>query len=183
MATALTPRFWIDFCEARQSIGDRHQVIFGGESQGICVRCSRPLLRIAVIERPIAVKLGITARARVELVSCGGCVGWEGGELFFQHDDDGSAVAFAANEDDEAVEPESNEDLGLERDHLDQMVVELAAADAASSTGCERIGYTFLGGSPHWLQSAHRTSCARCRRRMRFVGQFDSELPSGSDVN
>lgn len=67
------------------------RVSFGGMSSGECSRCGEALHRLIDFD-PLPQGLGVSGLARLDIVTCLSCLGWEHQPLFYRHSEDGCAV-------------------------------------------------------------------------------------------
>lgn len=154
---------------------------FGGAAQGLCNTCGQPLHHLLTLD-PVPKGLGVTRVARLQLVTCLSCLGWEEETLFYKHVR-GAPLPIgydgAVDYDGPFKEPE------FPSGPLRKTTVGLVPADRRWrwqdwALANSRENMHRLGGHPAWIQSAAYPECVQCKRRMAFLLQLDSELPSAA---
>ncbi|WP_374583752.1 hypothetical protein [Pseudoduganella sp.] len=144
---------------------------FGGPGSGTCGVCGGRLHHLLEIPEHRA---GLSDRATlVALQACLSCLGWSRPVLHYRHGECGAITALDKG-------PDTPE---FPAQPLRECVVALAPTPArwrwqdwALSNSRENLHR--LGGHPTWVQSAGYPDCPCCSRKMRFILQLDSGLPS-----
>jgi hypothetical protein len=153
---------------------DVASVRFGGAGRGECPCCGQPLHHLLTLEENLDAH-GISGLKSVSLETCMSCLGWEETELFLQHDQDRPPRVL--NEVDEVREPEfPARELAETAVGLCPTPMRWKWQDWALANGRENLHR--VGGYPSWIQSAEYHDCPRCKQKMRFLLQLDSELPT-----
>lgn len=145
----------------------------GGRGAGDCTSCGGRLHHLLTLD-PVPTGLGVTGLDTLSLVACLSCLGWEQERMFFAHDAHGTASGLG---DAKRITPQFPA-KGLEpaRVHLVPTPSRWHWQDWALSNSRENLHR--LGGSPCWIQGAQFPVCPRCSRRMGFLLQLDSNLPT-----
>ncbi len=159
----------------RPADSQAHRVRFGGGSPGHCACCGEGLHHLITLE-PVPESLGVTGLGRLELATCLSCLGWEQPQLFYKHGDDGQPqqTGYAGAR----ITPE------FPASGLRAAEVELARlsprwqwqVDPACSGGFLNVHR--VGGHPCWMEGADYPLCPACGKRMLFLLQIGSGLPT-----
>lgn len=145
---------------------------FGGRSDRACAVCGGGLHRL--VSLPPLPGPHFEGVGPAEIVSCLSCLGWSEPILHFVHDASGRARPTGYGGGLRTPEHRAGP--------LREATVDLAATpkrwarqrwEDADGQNLNRIG-----GSPSWIQDAEVPRCCDCRKRMRFLLQLDSELPT-----
>ncbi|MDG0872578.1 hypothetical protein L5D93_08740 [Paenibacillus thiaminolyticus] len=145
----------------------------GGHSEAACPICGGRIHRLFTLD-PIPAGLPVTGMPRLTLSVCLTCLGWEEGELFYRHDEQGEPHPCPTEA--EPHEPQFPTPALLEtRVKLIPAPVRWRTQDWALSNGRENL--CRVGGMPTWIQDAQYPSCPECRETMAFIAQLDSDLP------
>jgi len=150
---------------------------FGGPDRGRCAVCGRGLHHLVTLPRRVAVAGPGTAGLGV--ATCLSCLGWQQPQLFFRHDGRGAPTPLAAT----SAEARGVEEA-LRGEALRPARVRLCATPARWTRqpwgDSDGQNLNRIGGRPSWVQDSERFTCPACRKRMAFLLQLDSELPTAT---
>jgi hypothetical protein len=155
-------------------IPDAPKMQFGGRSSSHCASCGEALDHIITLE-PVLDTLGITSLERLELATCLSCLGGEQQPFFYKHDQNGQP-----------------QQIGLEGTPLTPQfpsvalkptVVQVAEISPRwrwqSDTYSDDVENLHrVGGDPCWIQYPEYPTCPECSKRMIFLLQIMSGLPT-----
>src|SRR6266446_5636011 len=157
----------------------RHRAVsgsisFGGQGEGECAVCGKTMHRLLRLD-PVPPDLGVTDRAILDLETCLSCLGWEQPQLFYHHDHQGRAKNIGY----EGPVKVPQFPMGPLR------ATQVLLIDAGPRWRWQDWGHSNsrenlhrLGGHPCWIQGADYPKCPTCHRRMQFLLQLDSDLPT-----
>lgn len=162
---------------ATPAADDRNETaMFGGRLAAPCSVCGQPIHRLLTLER-IPDGVLIASLSRITLGVCLSCLGWEEGELFCVHDEQGEPYPHPSAAGTEPQEPQ------FPAEALRDAMIKLVPAsgrwqtqDWALSNSRENLNR--LGGMPSWIQGADYLHCPHCSEKMAFIAQLDSDLPT-----
>jgi hypothetical protein len=147
---------------------------FGGQSQGRCACCGGELHHFITLE-PIPATLKITGLEQLELATCLSCLGWEQQRLFYTHDQNGQLQQ--AGFDGARIEPQFP---AVAFKPTEVQIVQISPRwqwqNDAASNGRENLNR--VGGDPCWIQDSEYPTCPECGKRMVFLLQITSDLPT-----
>jgi hypothetical protein len=145
---------------------------FGGKQKGVCAICGGGLHHLITLPQIPGRAFGTIGS--LTIATCLSCLGWSEPVLSFEHD--------------AAAAPRATGFTGSRRapeflaQGLRPATVHLSATPArwkrqrwedADGQNLNRVG-----GRPTWIQDPEMFKCPRCRKRMTFLLQLDSELPT-----
>jgi hypothetical protein len=150
---------------------------FGGCIKNLCACCGGALHRFMVID-PIPDNLGITGLSRLELATCLSCLGCSHPVFFYAHDKAGAPQQIGYSG--AYVEPEFPAVAFKETEvQITQLSDRWRWQNDAMSNSRENLNR--VAGEPCWIQDSEYPSCPECNRRMKFILQLDSDLPTVDD--
>ena len=146
---------------------------FGGRASGRCAVCGEGLHHLITLPSlPGAAFEGLGAEG-AEIATCLSCLGWSEPALFFEHTSPGETRATGYSGGRRSPEQRA---AGLR-----PTTVHLGVAPAPwrrlKWEDADAANLNRVGGRPSWVQSPEPIRCCRCRKRMGFLLQLDSELP------
>lgn len=148
--------------------GEDVECIFGGHLPGQCGLCGGRLHRLISLPEGAA-----PCRTPLTLATCLSCLGWERPFLAYRHGLEGLPTPLERGE----VLPQFPAVAIME---ATVRVVRTPSRwrwqDWALSNSRENLSR--IGGHPSWIQSAEYPKCPSCGTTMRFLAQFDSDLPT-----
>ena len=151
-------------------------ITVGGQSDGTCPFCHdelRQLLDLPVV--PAEEPADRAAPGPLRLVACLSCLGSEIDTLFYDHVN--TRVPVGLNPEGRTTTPQFLAGpLRETKATIVRIADRWAVQDWGFSNGRENLHR--VGGEPSWIQSAEYPKCLRCSRRMRFIAQLDSDLPT-----
>lgn len=147
---------------------------FGGTSNSFCGICGKQLHRIIELES-LPSSIGVNSRTKLELSTCLSCLGWSEPNLFYIHDENGKPTSIGYEG--AKIEPEFLSDA------LKECKIEISLTPQRWITqdwglSNSRENLFRIGGSPCWIQDAEYLECPKCHKRMSFLMQLDSEIPT-----
>jgi len=143
---------------------------FGGTDSGQCDLCKGPLHHLLTFPGAL---LRLSGPSPLTLSTCLSCLGWVKAPLFYRHSEDGRPVPLDAGD----AEPEFHTGpLKETLVHIDATPARWRWQDWELSDSRQNLHK--VGGYPCWVGSAYYPACPDCNKRMRFILQLDSELPT-----
>lgn len=151
-----------------------HRISFGGMGSGVCSLCGQTLHRLLAFD-PLPQEVAATGLARLEIVACLSCLGWQDQPLFYLHDEQGAPenIGYGGP----PMQPEfPARPLKVCEGWLAETPRRWRRQDWALSNSRENLNR--VGGEPCWIQNAEYPNCPSCRQMMTFLLQLDSDLPT-----
>jgi len=151
---------------------DAVEAEFGGEISSDCGNCGDKLHRL------VEIPSGILGNEAITLATCLSCLGWEEHTLFYRHDSFGKPESLTIRE--EKCVPEFKaEPLKSATIRLTPTPERWLLQDWGLSNSRENLNR--VGGAPSWIQDSEYPRCPHCDTTMKFIAQFDSDLPTKSE--
>jgi len=149
------------------------EAAFGGSGSAICGRCGNPLHRLLTLD-PVPEHLNVSGLAKLILEVCLSCLGWEIPKMFYGHNLHGEPSCLAER----SGTPPQFPAVALHASSV--MLSDLGERWRWQSWGSAngRENLNRIGGHPSWIQDADYPPCVSCQKRMQFLLQLDSDLPT-----